>query len=148
MKHLKRMIAFIAVLAMSVACVGPVYAANGSNEPQSSPTLSMYGVWLKPGTKSGELRISFDVTAAGWADSLGVAYFKIYEASNDGLIDTVYGTTDNKLQSEGFSYAYTYSYTSPRIISGVYYYAVVAVYAQIGTTFDSRTLRTSAVEAP
>lgn len=148
MRHLKRTIAFIAVLAMSVACVGPVYAANGSNGTQASPTLAMYAVWLDPGTKSGELRISFDVTAAGWADSLGVSYFEIHRASDGELVDTVHGSTSSHLRSEGFSYAYTYSHTSPRIISGVYYYAVIAVSAEIGGIHDSRTLRTPAVKAP
>lgn len=143
MKRLKRMIAFIAVLAMSVACVGPVYAANGSNAPQASETLAMYAVWLDPGTESDELRISFQVTATGWAKELGVAYFEIHEAGSDALIDTVHGTMSNGLTSEGFSYAYTYSYTGAT--PGMHYYAVVAVFAQIGTTIDSRTLRTRTV---
>lgn len=148
MRHLKRTIAFIAVLAMSVACVGSVYAANGSNGTQASPTLAMYAVWLDPGTESGELRISFQVTATEWADSLGVSYFEIYRASDDKLIDTVHGSTSNRLRSEGFSYAYTYSHTSSRIISGVYYYAVIAVSAETNTAYDSRTLTTGAVKAP
>ena len=146
MRHLKRIIAFIAVLAISVACFGTVNAANGSNAPQASPTLSVYAVWLDPGDNSGELDISFTVTAAGWADSLGVAYIEIYQASNDKLVDTVYGTTDNGLVSTGFSYTHTYTY--PDATPGVQYYAIVAVFAQIGTTFHSRTLRTRTVTAP
>lgn len=148
MKHLKRMIAFIAVLAMSVSCVGSVYAANGSSGPQASETLAMYAVWLDPGTKSGELKITFDVTATGWADSLGVAYFEIHRASDDKLIDTVHSSTSSGLKSEGFTYTYTYTHTSPGIISGVYYYAIIAVSAKIGSAYDSRTLRTVSVKAP
>lgn len=147
MRHLKRMIAFIAMLAMSLSCVGPVYAANGSNEPQASPTLSMYAVWLDPGDNKGELDISFDVTATAWADSLGVSYFEIHKASNGELVDTVRGTTSNGLRRESAStYANTYTYSG--VTSGVYYYAVIAVSALVGTTHDSRTLRTVSVKAP
>ena len=146
MRHFKRIVALIAMLAMSVSCVGTVYAANGSNGPQASPTLTSYGVWLDPGTKNGELRISFDVTASGWADSLGVSYFEIYKASNDELVDTVRGSTSNGLKSSGTIYAYTYSYTGAT--PGVDYYAIVAVSAQIGTTYHSRTLTTRTVTAP
>lgn len=150
MRHLKRMIAFIAMLAMSLSCVGPVYAANGANEPQASPTLAMYAVWLDPGDNKGELDISFDVTATDWADSLGVSYFEIYRVSNsangDELVEMVRGTTSNGLKSSGFSYMNTYTYSG--VTSGAYYYAIVAISARIDTTYDSRTLTTRTVKAP
>lgn len=145
MKLMKRTFALIAILAMSVACVGPVYAANGSNAPQASPTLISYGVCLDRGSRKGELDISFDVTAAGWADSLGVSYFEIHRASNDELVETVDGTTSNGLKSSGISHTYTYSYDGT---SGMACYAIVAIYAQIGTIVDSRTLRTPVVTVP
>lgn len=145
MRHLKRMIAFIAMLAMSVACVGSVYAANGANEPQASPTLAMYAVRLDPGDNKGELDISFDVTATDKADSLGVSYFEIHEASG-ALVDTVYGSTSNGLRSSGYTYTNTYTYTG--VTSGRYYYAVITVSAEIGTAYDNRTLRTVSVKAP
>lgn len=146
MRHLKRIVAFIAVLAMSVASVGSAYAANVPNEPQASPTLTSYAVKLAAGTKNGELRLSFDVTASGWADSLGVSYFEIHEASSGALVDKITGTTSNGLNSSGFSYTYTYSYT--RATPGVNYYAIVAIYAEINGIFHSRTLTTSTVTAP
>ena len=151
MRHLKRVTAFIVVLAISVACMGTVYAANGSNEPQASPTLSMYAVWLDPGDNCGELDVSFEVVAAGWAESLGVSYIEIHKASNDELVDTIYGSTSNGLKSSGFSYTNTYTYTGAT--HGVRYYAIVAIYAQIATgvntaIFDSRTLTTRTVTAP
>lgn len=145
MRHLRRIVAFVAMLAMSIACVGPAYAANGSNEPQASPTLTSYAVKLAAGTTKGELRVSFDVTAAGWADSLGVSYFEIHRASNDELVETVRGTTSNGLKSSGFSYAHTYSYDGT---SGMACYAIVAIYAEIDGIFDSRTLRTPVVTVP
>lgn len=146
MRRLKRTIALIAMMAMSIACVGPVYAANSVNKPEASPTLTSYAVWLDPGDNKGELDVTFDVTATGWADSLGVSYLEIHKASNGELVDTVQGTTSNKLNSTGFSYMYTYTCTG--LTSGVYYYAIVAVYAEVDGIFDSRTLRTVSVKAP
>lgn len=145
MRHLKRMIAFIAMLAMSLSCMGPVYAANGSNEPQASPTLSMYAVRLDPGDNKGELDISFDVTATDWADSLGVSYIEIYAAGSKTPVK-INQATASELGSSGFSYTHTYTYT--KATSGVYYYAIVAVYAEIDGIFHSRTLTTSTVKAP
>ena len=147
MRHLKRVITFIVVLSISIACVGPAYAAREPepDETQASPTLSKYAVWLDPGTKRGELRISFQVTATGMASSLGASYIKIYIEGSSVPV-TIYGSTANGLKSSGSAYAYTYSYTGAS--SGSRYYAVVAVSAQIGTTFDSRTLRTTTVTAP
>lgn len=147
MRHLKRVITFIVVLAISVTCVGPAYAAR-EPEPdgtQASPTLSKYAVWLDPGTKRGELRISFEVTATGMASSLGVSYIKIYIEGSSVPV-TIYGSTANGLKSSGSVHAYTYSYTGAS--SGARYYAVVAVYAQIGDTLDGRTLTTRTVTAP
>lgn len=147
MRHLKRIITFIVVLAISIACVGPAYAAREPEPdgPQASPTLSKYTVRLDPGYNRGGLDISFQVTATGMASSLGVSYIEIYIEGSSVPV-TIYGSTANKLQSSGFSYTYTYTYSGAS--SGARYYAIVAVYAQIGTTFDSRTLRTSTVTAP
>lgn len=145
MKRVTRTIALIAVLALMIGCLGTAYAASGA-APQASPTLTGYSVILDPGYHKGELDITFDVTAAGWADSLGVSYIEIHQASNGKLIDTIYGSTENGLKSTGFTYAYTYTYDGAT--SGVDYYAIVAIFALIGTTFDSRTLRTRTVTAP
>ena len=147
MRHLKRVITFIVVLAISVACVGPAYAARGPEPdgPQASPTLSKYAVRLDPGDNRGELDITFQVTATDKASSLGVSYIKIYKVGSTTPV-TIYGSTANGLQSSGFSYAYTYTYSGAT--PGAQYYADVAIYAQIGTTFDSRTLTTRTVTAP
>ena len=147
MRHLKRVITFIVVLAISVACVGQAYAAR-EPEPdgtQASPTLNKYAVWLDPGTKSGELKISFQVTATRIASSLGVSYIKIYKVGSSTPVK-INGTTANGLKSSGTAHAYTYSYTGAS--SGARYYADVAVYAQIGDTVDSRTLTTRTVTEP
>ena len=146
MKLTKKIIALVAVLALTVSHLGIAYAANGSNGPQASPTLTSYGVCLDPGENKGELDISFDVTAAGWADSLGVSYFEVHQASNGKLVDTVRGTTGNGLNSSGFSFTNTYTYTG--VTSGAYYYIIIAVYAEKDGIHDSRTLTTGSVKAP
>lgn len=146
MKLMKRMIALVAVLTLTVSHLGIAYAANGSNTPQASPTLTSYGVCLDPGDRRGELDISFDVTATGWASELGVAYIEIYDARSDTLVDSIHGTTGNGLTSSGFTYTNTYTYSG--LTPGADYYAIVAIFAQIGTTLDSRTFRTPTVTAP
>ena len=146
MKRMKRIIAFLAVLALMMGCLGTAYAAAPDPDGTlASPTLSSYAVWLDPGDYRGELDISFEVTATGWADSLGVAYFEIY-TSDGKLFDTVYGTEENGLKSSGVCYTYTYTYSDA--IPGAKYYADVAVFAMIGTTFSSRTLETRTVTTP
>lgn len=147
MRQLKRVIAFIAMLAVSVACVGPVYAANGASAPQASITLSSYTVRLDPGDNKGELDISFEVTATGWADSVGVSYIEIHRASDGKLIDTVHSSTSSGLRRTS-DYTYTNTYTYKGATSGVRYYAIVAVSAEIGDDYDSRTLTTRTVTAP
>lgn len=146
MKLMKKMIALVAVLTLTVSHLGIAYAANGSNTPQASPTLTGYYVVLDPGDRRGELDISFQVMATGWASELGVAYVEIYEASSDTLVETIHGTTGNGLTSSGPSYTHTYTHSG--LTPGVDYYAIVAIFAQIGTTLDSRTFRTPTVTAP
>ena len=104
MKHLKRVITFIVVLAISVACVGPAYAAREPEPdgPQASPTLTKYSVRLDPGDNRGELDITFQVTATGKASSLGVSYIKINKVGSTTPV-TSYGTTANWLNSSGVS---------------------------------------------
>lgn len=148
MKRVKRTITLIAALALMISCLGGTAFAASKPEPdgpQASPTLTGYSVILKPGTKSGELRITFDVTATGMASSLGASYIKIYKEGSSTPV-TIYGTTANRLIGSGSVYAYTYSYTGAT--PGAKYYAVVAIFAEVGDTFDSRTLRTTTVTAP
>ena len=147
MKSVKKAIIVIAVLAMIVSCVGPVSAASDEVEPLASKTLTSYAVYLKAGSKSGELRITIDVAATGVASSLGVSYIEIYEANNDDTpFEIIYGTTSNGLKSSGPSYTYTYSYTDAT--PGVEYYAIVSVFAIVNGTFDSRRIQTTTVTAP
>lgn len=147
MKRMKRIIAFLAVLALMMGCLGTAYAAAPDPDGTlASPTLSSYAVWLDPGDYRGELDITFEVTATDKADSLGVVYIEIYYASNDQLFDKVHGTEENGLVSSGVTHVYTYTY--PNATPGVRYYVVVAVFAEINGIFSSRTLETSPVTTP
>lgn len=147
MKRMKRIVAFLAVLALMAGSLGTAYAAAPNpDSSQASPTLSSYAAWLDPGDYKGELKITFFVTATGSASSLGVSYFEIYRASDDRLIDTVLGTVENGLKGTGPYFANTYIYDG--LPGGVSYYVVIALFAQIGTTFDSRTLRLPPVTTP
>lgn len=145
MKRMKRTIALISALALMMSCLGTASAASEA-APESSPTLTGYYVVLDPGDSEGELDISFLVTATKWAESLGVSYIEIHETSDGSLVKTIRGTTSNGLKSEGFSFTNTYTYDGA--ISGMYYYAIVAIYAQVDGVVDSRTLRTVSVQAP
>lgn len=146
MKQMKRTIAFLAVLALMAGCLGTAYAAAPDPDgPLASPTLNSYSVSLHPGDYRGELDITFDVTATDKASSLGVVSIDIYYTNGD-LFDSVLGTVENGLKGSGVSYGRTYTYTDAT--PGVEYYVEVAVFAQIGTTFSSRTLKTSPVRTP
>ena len=147
MKRMKRIIAFLAVLALMMGCLETAYAAAPDPDGTlASPTLSSYGASLHPGDYKGELKITFKVTAVDKADSLGVSYFEVHRASDGKLIDTVYGTEENRLKGTGISHAYTYIYDG--LPGGVSYYVVIAIFAEIDHVIDSRTLRLSPVTTP
>ena len=147
MRRMKRIIAFLAVLALMMGCLGTAYAAAPDPDGTlASPTLHSYSASLRPGDYKGELKITFMVTAVDKADSLGVSYFEVHRASDGKLIDTVYGTEENGLVDSGISHARTYVYDG--LPGGVSYYVVIALFAQIGTTLDGETLRLSAVTTP
>lgn len=147
MKRMKRIIAFLAVLVLMMGCLGTAYAAAPDPDGTlASPTLSSYAAWLDPGDYKGELDITFKVTAVDKADSLGVSYFEVHRASDGKLIDTVYGTEENGLKGSGPSYGCTYTYQG--LPGGVDYYVIIALFAQIDTTLDGRTLRLSPVTTP
>lgn len=147
MKRMKRIITFLAVLALMMGCLESAYAAAPDPDGTlASPTLNSYGASLDPGDYKGELDITFKVSAVNKADSLGVAYFEVHRASDGKLIDTVDGTEENGLVGKGSTHAYTYTYDG--LPGGVSYYVVIAIFAEIDHVIDSRTLRLSPVTTP
>lgn len=144
---MKRMIAWSLAVVMSITCgLESASAVNmGSVSPQASITLSDYNAGLKAGNNSGEIRISYSVSANNIANSMGVSSISVYK-SDGSYVTTITGTTGNGLVINSDSThdgVYTYKGTS-----GASYYTKVTVFATIGSTSDSRTVTTSAVKAP
>lgn len=144
---MKRIVALTLAIMMTITCCFGTASAAGIGDigPRASFILSSYNAGLKAGTNSGELRISYDVTASKLADSIGVSSIVIYK-SNGSRVLTVTGTVTNGLiitSDASHTGVYTYKGTS-----GVSYYAEVTVFATVGTVSDSRTVTTSTVKAP
>ncbi len=138
----KRCLAFLLALSLVTAfCAVPVFAL----EERASKTLTSYLGVMKAGNKSGELRISYEVYANDYADSVGVSSIALYN-SQGVYMTTILGSTDNGLIEENdFSCIGTYSHTA---VSGNSYYASITVFAKIGDDYDSRKIVTSTVTAP
>lgn len=138
----KRFLPFLlAISCLFSMCIVGVSAI----ENRASTTLASYPVTIVKGSRSGEVKISYDVRASGTADSVGVSSIKIYE-SDGSYVTTITGSTGNGLIRNGASRhnsSYTYSGTS-----GVSYYAKVTVFATIGSDYDSKTVTTGTVKAP
>lgn len=137
-------IALVALLALT-CCSGLAFAEDGIM-PLSSPTIMGQSASMKSGNKSGELRISYNINANSSADEVGVLTIELYN-SDGSYADTIYGSTDNGLvRTNSVKNAGTYSYTDA--VSGQYYYAVVTLYATIGSATDSVKVTTATVKAP
>lgn len=138
----KRCLAFLLALSLVTAfCAVPVFAL----EDRASKTLSSYLGVMKAGSKSGELRISYEVHANTTADSVGVSSIALYN-SGGVYMTTILGSTDNGLiDTDCVTCAGTYSHTA---VPGNSYYAAITVFAQIGDEYDSRVITTKIVTAP
>ena len=131
---------------LAICCLFSLCALGASAvESRASTTLANYPVTIAKGSRSGEIKISYDVQANGRADSVGVSSIKIYE-SDGTYVTTITGSTGNGLIGTGVSRhrsSYIYSGTS-----GVSYYAKVTVFATIGSDHDSKTVTTGTAKAP
>lgn len=136
-------IAFAAALALT-CCFGSALANDGIM-PLSSPTIMGQSACMDSGKVSGELRISYEINAKRSADEVGVLSIEIYR-STGAYVETIYGTTANGLvRTSALTHMGTYSYTNAE--SGKFYYAVVTLYATIGSLTDTETITTATVEA-
>lgn len=137
-------IALVALLALT-CCSGLAFAEDGIM-PLSSPTIMGQSASMKSGNETGELRISYNINAKSSADEVGVLTIELYN-SDGSYADTIYGSTDNGLvRTSAIKNMGTYSYTDA--VSGQYYYAVVTLYATIGSATDSVKVTTATVKAP
>lgn len=144
---MKRVISiFLAALFVFGCCFNFVLAADGGITPLASPTIMGQGAVMKAGTKSGELRISYDINAIDIADEVGVSSIKLYK-SDGSYVTTITGSKSNGLiRYDALKHMGTYSYTGAT--SGQYYYAIVTLYATIGNVSDSEEVTTATVKAP
>lgn len=134
---------FLLVFAMLITCCS---AANITpDQPSASPTLAAYAAYLDPGDSSGDIIITYDVQAKRIADYVGVETISIYK-SNGTYVTTIYGSTSNGLiRTNASRHLSEYIYHGT---SGTTYYAIVTVFATIGSDYDSQTVSTYDATAP
>lgn len=139
----KRIIIFSAAMVLLTATVITASAV----EMRSSPTLARYNAKITKGAAgSGNLVISYDVSANTEAEEVGVSSIKIYKAETNRYVTTITGSVQNGMiatDTEWHRSSYTYRGTS-----GVEYYAVLTVTATIDSTTDSKTYTTNSATAP
>lgn len=142
---MKRIIAIILSLVLTISCYCVSAFAASPLETRASITLSNYNVTIDSGNADKEITLSFVLLANTVVDSIGVESIEVYK-SNGSYVKTITGTTENGLIVTN-NYAYIDSYDCS-LTSGVSYYAVVTVFARIGSVSDSRTITTRTVTAP
>lgn len=142
---MRRIFSSILVIAMVFTCCCGAAAATDAPDTRASLTLSTHSAVLKAGSSRGTVSISFDVRTNKLADFIGVESIDIYK-SDGSFVTSITGTTGNGLiYADSNIYKEAYSYTG---ISGVSYYAEVLVFAEVGSSYDSRTITTATVKAP
>lgn len=119
-------------------------SATESVDIKASLTLSSYSAELGTGNK-GNINVTYSVHTSRIANYIGVENIKIYKSSGE-YVATITGTTENGLISTGTNLC-DGTYTKV-LTPGVSYYAKVTVFAEIGSTRDSRTITTNTVKAP
>lgn len=130
----------VVMLALSLCCVTALAV-----ESYASITLGGMTVTAASGSKQGEIKISYDVKASGIADKVGISSIKIYK-SNGAYVTTISGSTENGLiRTNAIRHKSSYIYNGT---SGTSYYAVVTVFADIGSDSDSIEVTTSTAKAP
>lgn len=143
---MKRMTSVILALALVLGCCVGSAAAESGISPRASETINSYSASMKSGFQTGELRISYNITATNIATQIGVESIVFYN-SDGSYYDTVTGSEDNGLLlGPSITNMDTYSYTDA--VSGHYYYAIVTLISTIGSKSDTRQVTTATVKAP
>lgn len=111
--------------------------------PYASDYISACRASISKGDSSGDVAITFNITAYKTPTSIGASKIVIYK-SNGTQVKTITGSTSNGLLwSSGKNGMYTHSGTS-----GTSYYAEVTFIAKNASGSDTRTMTTSMVTAP
>jgi hypothetical protein len=129
-------VAMLLSLTMSISASAGVLRA--------SQYLSSYSVWTTA-TGSGHIKVDFDVSATGMADSVGVTKIVLQRKSGSSWTN-VYtfnsSSTSGMLGSNRLFHCGDVTYNGT---SGSEYRAVVTVYSKIGSGSDSREVTTNSV---
>ena len=142
---MKRVLSSVLATVMMLACCFSTASAAATTTLRASETISNRFVSLNEGTRSGEVVVTFMVTAKTTASQIGVSSIKIYKA-NGPLVSTITGTTSNNLiGSSTITKNGHYTYKG---VAGTSYYAEVVIFATIGQNTDSRVITTKTVTAP
>lgn len=130
----------LAALLVLALCSG----AASATVARASLTLRSYSAVASTGNKEGEVKFSYDVKASQAADQVGVSSIEIYKA-NGSYVTTITGTTGNGLiLTDTNRHISTYIYKGT---AGEYYYAIVTVFATVGSDSDSRKITTNSAQA-
>ena len=138
----KRIVSVGLVIAVALSvCCGIAFAV----ETRASLTLTAYSASTLAGDNTGEVKINYDVRASDIADEVGVSSIEIYK-SNGSYVTTITGKTSNGLiRTDATRHKSNYVYKGT---SGTSYYAVVTVFATVGSDSDSREVKTNSTKAP
>lgn len=140
---MKKFFACFFAVALLLTCCGTAIAADFDSF--ASSTITGYSAALSPGS-SGQIKLTYNVTASSTATSIGVSTIKIYNA-NGNYAATIKGTTSNGLLTTNAKQkSGTYTYTGGA--SGVSYYAVVTCTATVGGVTDNKNVTTNTAKAP
>ena len=118
----------LVVVMVIVCCYGSVSALEAP-DTRASLTLSSYNVGLTAGDSAGMISISYDVQSNKLASSIGVETVDIYKADGS-YVTSITGSTSNGLIETNSDICK--SYYDCQLTSGIFYYANVKVFANIG----------------
>lgn len=136
-------LSFILATVLSILLLCPVGARA---QTRSSQYIISGAANISQGNATGEIVVKFSVLANTSVPKIGAIQIDIYRTSGDRAA-TIRGNTSNGLLSSKSATRYFYSYTYKGIPT-VSYYAVVTVCAGPSTNYDTRTVKTSVVQAP
>lgn len=131
----------IAVLVLSM-----LFACTSIAQARASEYINSTFADVTVGSRAGEIRINFSISAVVSTTRIGASSIEVYERNGD-YVTTIWGNTSNGLISTagGRYYNYTYTFTGD---PGTTYYFIVNCYAGNSSGSDTRERETDLVRAP
>ena len=131
------------ILATSFICL--CFSMPALAQMDASDYIAATSAELNQGNVSGQLRVSYSITATSSMDTIGVSRIEVYY-SNGTKYTTIWGTISSGLLKQNRPTASdTYALS---LTSGTSYYCKVTLYAAKDGGWDSRTITTGTVTAP